>query len=188
MEYITIKDASKIELMRQLSGITNSGKLVDNAFKFITSNKDILDEGEFVIIRQEFPKAIPGIMNYMTLDTKYSINVKRSLVILVMLLLDINFTKGFASTGLGLTGFASQTIHKIAEKERCILLDTLIGNKSSTNDYLYYKKECVQNDIECSFRNDGCCTRGINDIEKLLDELINKEIIVKKEGQLRLTF
>lgn len=188
MEFITVCKASKMDLMREFSNVTNSGKLVDDTLEFIKKNEEILDDDEYVKITQELPEVKPGVFNMMILNTKYSINVKKSTIILIMLLLDMKFANGLASAGLTFTGFSSQTIHKITERERCILLDTFIGKKRQPNDYLYFKKECVQNDIECTYRDTGYCNRSIDDIKSLLRELKAKEIIIDKEGSLRLAF
>jgi len=87
-----------------------------------------------------------------------------------------------------MTGAASQTIFKIKAQEKCILLDTLISDKRVIDDYLYFEKECVQNDIECPYRNNYLCTRNIVEIDKLVNELMRKEIISRRNGIIKIAF
>lgn len=188
MEYIKFENATKFDLMKVFTEFTSSGKLVDDVFNFIVKNKSILEDDEYVNIIEEPVKIRPGIYNSMMLNAKYSINIKKSLIILIMILLDSKLKNAIASTGSALAGLSGQTIYKITNRERCILLDTLISNKRIVNDYLYFEKECVQNDIECPYRSDYMCNRNEFDIEKVLDELMSKQIIVRKNGIIRISF
>ena len=188
MEYLKFENATKFDLMKVFIEFTSSGKLVDDVFNFIVENKSILEDDEYVNIIKEPVNIIPGIYNSVMLNAKYSINIKKSLIVLIMLLLDSKLTKGIASTGLALTGVSGQTIYKITNRERCILLDTLISKKRIVDDYLYFEKECVQNDIECPYRSDYICNRNDFDIKKVLDELMLKQIIVRKNGIIRISF
>jgi hypothetical protein len=188
MERIKTYKASKMDLMRIVSDITNSGKLVDDTLSFISNNKKILDSDEYITIKDEFPELKPGFMNMMVMETKYSINIKKSLLILVMLILDVKATKGVSSAILSMSGYPSRTIYKIEENERCILLDTLIGERKTANDYLYNENECVQNDIACLYRKNGVCKRTIENIDKTIDILLSKEILIFKNNQYKISF
>ncbi len=188
MSNIKLYKASKHEVMRELSQFTSSGSTVDKALKLLQNNKELLCDNEFVSITQEFPPSQPGVMNMMVLQTKYSINVKKSVIALIIFLLDYHVTKGVASFAIGLSGNAAQTIHEISVIQRCILLDILVGNKKEAKDFDYNGNECVQNDICCSFRDDGLCRRDLTIINETISDLLDKDIIIERNGVLKLAF
>ena len=187
-EYMTLENASIVELMSEMVKYTSSGKLVESVFNFINKHESILEEEEYLEIEKAPMIYKPGVYNTMLLNANYSINIRKSLIIFLMLVLDSKMTKGIASTCLVLTGVSAQTIHKISEYERCILLDTLIGQKWIAEDYLYFNQECVQNDITCPYRKDYQCCRSLDNIEMLLDDLKTKQILNNKNGVIKISF
>lgn len=188
MDYIKFEGANKFDLMRELIEFTGSGVLVDDIFNFIIKNKGMLQEDEYVNIIEEPSKFPMGIYNTLILNAKYNVNIRKSLLIFIMLLLDSRITKGVASAVLGISGLSGQSIHKISEQEKCILLETLIGKKRLVDDYKHYKKQCTQKDIKCPYRIEYTCMRSHSESEKILDELISKEIIKRKNGFIQIMF
>ncbi|PRX21694.1 hypothetical protein BX659_13136 [Orenia metallireducens] len=188
MNYIEFNNVTKFDLMKELIELTSSGRHVDKVLDFLSKNPEILEDEEYVNILKNPTRMRPGFYNTIMFDTKYSINIRKSLLILIMLILDSNLTKGVASTALTMTGIASKTIYKITEQERCILLDTLISDKRVIDDYLYFEKECVQNDIECPYRSNYLCNRNIAEIDNLVNELMRKEIINRSNGIIKIAF
>ncbi|WP_070001011.1 hypothetical protein [Cellulosilyticum sp. I15G10I2] len=189
MEYICIQNGNKIDVMRELADFTNSGLLVDKTFDFILKHKEILESEESIMLEKKVPKIRCGeFMNYVSLDAKYSINIRKSLIILVMLLLDASLTKGAVTTLAGMAGKISQTFYMIDDKERCLLLDLLINKKSTIDVLMHHETECVQNDIKCPYRDRYICKRGELQVQNLVNELVEKQIIVNKSGRYSLAF
>lgn len=189
MEYLKIDKGTKIDVMREMMNYTNSGKLVDSAFEFLINNEHILNDDELIKIKKVAPLMQPGqVMNWFSMDSKYYINVRKSIIVLVLFLLDVSVTRGAASLIAGLLGVTTQTIHKLDEQERCLLLDILSSSKQSLDDFLYYESECVQNDIECKYKDSSTCKRSLIEIEKRLDKLTEFGIVHIKNGIYKLAF
>ena len=188
MDYIKFKGANKFDLMKELIEFTGSGILVDDILNFIIENEEILQDDEYVEIIKEPSKFPMGIYNTLILNAKYNVNIRKSLLIFIMLLLDSKITKKTGSKALGILSLSGKIIYKISIHEKCILLDTLIGKKRRMEDYHYYEKECIKNNIECPYRIKYKCMRNYSELEKIFNKLISKEIITKKDGFIKIIF
>lgn len=188
MEYLKVKNSDKSKVMKQLNEITNSGVLVDKVFDFIQENQEMLNEDEYLKIKKEFPEISPGSIGMMILKNKYSINIKKTTIVILAFFLDMEFFNGIVNLSLNLTEFQSNAIHKIKIEERCLLLDMISTKKRENKDFNYHNKECVQNNIECGFRDNYMCNRSSEVINGQLKDLLSKQIIKKKNGLFKPTF
>ncbi len=188
MDYLRVNDAEKSEVMQQLMEITNKGVLVDKIFNYLQEHNDLLSNDEYVEIKIEYPKFPPGTLGMMIMNKKYSVNIKIATIVIIAFLLDISFSKGLANLSLNLAGFSSQVLQKIKEEEKCLVIDILMGNKKVEKDFDFYNKECVQNDIECPFRDEYICKRTVKIICDQIKNLKSKQIIKIKNGIIKQTF
>ena len=188
MDYIKVNNSDKAEVMQQFRGITNSGTLVDKVFSYLQKHEEILDDDEYVKEITELPHMPPGFMGMMIMNTKYSVNVRKSTIVIIAFLLDLSFSKGIASLTLNLIGFSTQVLQKIKNEEKCLITDILLRNKKEAGDFNYNNNECVQNDIECPYRDENICKRTIEIINSQLERLIEQQIIKKKDGYLKQAF
>ncbi len=188
MDYLRVNDAEKSEVMQQLKEITNKGALVDKIFYYLQEHNNLLSNDEYVKIKTEYPKFPPGTIGMIIMNTKYSVNIKKATIVIIAFLLDIGFSKGLANLFLSSAGFSLQVLQKIKDKEKCLVLDILMGNKKDEKDFDFYNKECVQNDIECSFRDEYICKRSLKIIRYQIKNLKSKQIIHIKNGVIKQTF
>lgn len=188
MEYLKVNNAEKIDVMRQLKDITNSGELVDKVLNFLQKHNKLLEKNEHIIVKQETPKMPSGVLGMIILKTKYSINIKKSTIVIIAFLLDVNFSKGITSLALNLVGFSPQVLQKITDDKKCLVSDVLIGNKKDFNDFNYYNKKCIHTGIECPFRDVCTCKRTDEEIRNQIEYLKLKQIIKIKDGFIKQTF
>lgn len=183
------------DIMRELNGITNSGKLVKKVFKFIQENINILESEEYFIEERDLKKEAlieeimtksqePVFFNSLILNNNYHINLKKSTFIIIAFLLDSTFSKGITSLALNMAGFSTKSIQKINAEEKCLLLDVL----KKANDFNYHDQYCYQKDINCPFQTDYKCHRSSNKIKTLLSSLQEKGVLTNKNGKYAITF
>ncbi len=183
------------DIMRELNGITNSGKLVEKVFKFIQENNNILESEEYFIEERDLKKEAfiedimtksqePVFFNSLILNNNYHINLKKSTFIIIAFLLDSTFSKGITSLALNMAGFSTKSIQKINAEEKCLLLNVL----KKANDFNYHAQYCYQKDINCPFQIDYKCNRSSNKIKALLTSLQEKGVLTNKNGKYAIIF
>jgi hypothetical protein len=180
MDYLQVTNSDVTEVMRQLQSITNSGKSIGSLLDYLQKHNELLDDDEYVNIEAKVNKPSPGPIGFILMNKKYSINIKKSTIIILAFLLDLNLSKGIASLVLNLSGFSFQVLQKIENEEKCLVIDILLGNKKNASDFNYNNEECVQNEIKCPYRDEYFCKRPIETINNLFEKLIAKQVIQKK--------
>lgn len=188
MEYINTTNDDFVEIMRQVHDITNSGKTVKKVLNFIDKNRAILGEDEYFVVKEEPPRFPPGFVGMMILQSKYSINIKKTTILILALLFDSTISLPVASGILSATGFQTKSFSKINDKDRCVIIDVIAGKKKDFQDFEYYGKACVEKEIECPFRNGLSCQRTKSDIEEIINTLINDGVILKENGAYKQCF
>ncbi len=183
MEYLTLKNAEFVEVMRQLNEITTSGNLVRKVFDFINVHKQILTSEEYFYENTTMPRMPPGVIGMMVMKSKYSINMKISTILILALLIDSQLVLPIASNFLGFIGYSTKVIEKIQDNERCIIIDILLGGKKTYQEFNYYKNECILNDINCPYRKEYVCDRKIDVIKDIIKKLEEKIIIKHVNGK-----
>lgn len=113
---------------------------------------------------------------------QYYINLPKSVLMVIALILDITLTKGIISGVCGMLGVQTQAFYHINRHkgEACLLRECLRnGNAANSDGYSYLTgKECINNDLECQYRNeDGQCCIQKTDIEEVLTHFKEAHII-----------
>lgn len=150
---------------------------------FLKANKSILSETEKYSLDTTYPSPPPGMMCMMVARYDYYINLKVTTIALVALLLDINVSKGIASTLVSLSGAPSQAFVKLNEEngEKCILKETLLqprkkGNKEILNKF---NGECCNNHMDCQYRRANECRCTEENVLSIYERLTEKNVFCK---------
>lgn len=113
---------------------------------------------------------------------QYYINLPKSVLMVIALILDITLTKGIVSGICGMLGVQAQSFYHINQHkgETCLLRECLRNNNTADSDgYSYLMgNECINNDLKCQYRNeDGQCCIQKTDIEEVLTHFKEAQII-----------
>ncbi len=172
MDYINIQ-GDENSIIQELSKYMNQGGaklIVQNLSSYI----DILDDDEIFDVKEEKREQENGL-GFMIPKTNYYLNVRKTTIAFIGLLFDIQFTKGFASFILDIFGVTADTIRKLSEVEKCVLL--LIKTDSiNMNDGKYALSgapNCMNFALRCTYCQYDKCNLSkevLNDtVQKLLD-------------------
>lgn len=119
MQYITIRGNENdiISELSQYMSPSNARIIVRNLSAFT----DLIDDDETLEINREYPDLGDG-MDFLIPATNYYVNLKMTTLAFIGLMLDIEFTKGFASFILNVFGITADAIRKLSDTEKCVLL------------------------------------------------------------------
>ena len=177
MDYINIQ-GDESTIIQELTKYMNQGgaKLI---LQNLSSFMDVLDDDETFDVREEKQRKEDGL-GFMVPKTNYYLNVRKTTIAFIGLLFDIQFTQGFASFALNIFGITADTIRKLSNIEKCVLL-LLKSNSITTNNggYVFSSTpDCMSFALECTYcQYDRCCLPNdvLNDtIQKLLENKIIK--------------
>lgn len=109
-------------------------------------------------------------------DGQYYINLPKSVLMVIALILDITLTKGIVSGVCGMLGVQMQSFYHINQHkgETCLLRECLRNDKMADSDEYSHLtgKECINNDLKCQFRNGaGQCSIQKKILKKYLHVL-----------------
>lgn len=196
-EYITLDNVDIGILMRNLNknfGI-NSGSLAKKAIIFFKDNPDVLNNDQYIKIDESnVRRPEPGISyyNYVPMDAKYFINIKKTTFGIVLAILSLLYDENIFSKIIEMifgNKISENIFHKINEDERCILLELLCKKEvSSVSNFNYENKECCANNIKCNYRRDGICFRNQNQTNEILNQLCEKGIVKFSNKNYRIIF
>lgn len=115
-------------------------------------------------------------------EGQYYINLSKSVVMIIALLLDITLTKGIVSGICAMLGIQSQVFHNMNQHkgEVCLLREYMRNNNILSAEGFQYLmgKECINIDLECKYRNtEGRCCIQEADIKKILEYFREIKII-----------
>lgn len=172
MDYVNIQ-GDENTIIQELSKYMNQGGaklIVQNLSSFM----DVLGDDEVFDVKEEKLEQENGL-GFMVPKTNYYINVRKTTIAFIGLLFDIQFTKGFASFTLEIFGITADTIRKLSEIEKCVLL--LIKTDSITMDDGEYAlsgvPNCMNFALGCTYCQYDKCQLSkevLNDtVQKLLD-------------------
>ncbi len=172
MDYINIQGEENTVIL-ELSKYMNQGgaKLM---IQNLTSFMDALDEDDVFNITEEIPEQ-KDELGFIVPKTNYYLNIKKTTLAFIGLLFDIQFTQGFTSFALNIFGITADTIRKLSNIEKCVLL--LIKTDSVTTDNGGYTlngtTKCMNFTLGCTYcQYDRCCLSNdvLNDtIQRLLE-------------------
>lgn len=177
MDYINIQGDESI-VISELSKYVNQGgaKLIVQNLPFFM---DVLRNDETFEIKEEKQEQENGL-GFMVPKTNYYLNLKKTTLAFIGLLLDIRFENSFAPFALNIFGITADTIRKLKDMEKCVLL--LVKTDSIVMDNGKYTlngtPKCMNFTLGCTYRQyDKCCLSNdaLHDtVQKLLDEKIIK--------------
>lgn len=177
MDYVNIQ-GDENTIIQELSKYMNQGgaKLI---VQNLSSFKEVLCDDEAFDVKKDRQGQENGL-GFMVPKTNYYINLRKTTIAFIGLLFDIQFTKGFASFTLEIFGITADTIRKLSEIEKCVLL--LIKTDSITLDDGQYAlsgaPNCMNFTLGCTYCQYDKCDLSkevLNDtVRKLLDEKIIK--------------
>lgn len=177
MDYISIQ-GDENTIISELSPYVNQGgaKLIIQNLPFFI---DFLGDDEIFETKEEKQELENGL-GFMVPKTNYYLNVKKTTLAFIGLLLDIQFENSFTSFALNIFGVTADTIRKLKDMEKCVLL--LIKTNSIVTDNGKYTlngtPKCMNFTLGCTYRQyDKCCLSNdaLHDtVQKLLDEKIIK--------------
>ena len=135
-----------------------------------------LDETECLDMQEVYRGSGSSGLGLMIKDTDYFINVKKTSLALFGLILDVQFTKGFASFALAMFGVAAEKIRKLSYDEKQILLwinaDQVIISSSGE----YY--------INVEYQHPYSSEK----IKEIVDQLVKEEIVIRDGRTLKIQF
>jgi|GEM_PF-5102047 len=143
-----------------------------------------LDSDEKVYIERVAPPAKENLLSLIIYKYKYYINLKSTTLALLALLADSYMAKevgiGGASIVLAMLGVNFRAFARVPDSsgERCVLIETHRKKEGALNifdDIIGH--ECVHNNLNCKYKDNGICTISKLDVEKLFDTLVNKNIL-----------
>lgn len=113
---------------------------------------------------------------------QYYINLPKSVLMVIALILDITLTKGIISGVCGMLGVQTQSFYHIKQNkgETCLLRECLRNDNAADSDRYSYLmgNECMNNDLKCQYRNEeGQCCIQKTDIEEVLKHFEEVQII-----------
>lgn len=149
--------------------------------------KNLLSKDEKLEMTTEFPQMPPGTLGILIPKTKTNlyVNLKVTTITLIALILDAEITKGMASFILAATGFNTNSIVKLNEEvgEKCILLEIYRKQHHEAKLDIFDQicgKECVNNHMNCKYRNQDVCTISKEEVKDFLERMVNKNMFCKK--------
>lgn len=177
MDYINIQ-GDENTIILELSKYMNQGGaklMIQNLISFM----DALDEDDVFNITEEIPEQKDGL-GFIVPKTNYYLNIKKTTLAFIGLLFDIQFTQGFTSFVLNIFGITADTIRKLSNIEKCVLL--LVKTDSVTTNNGGYALDgipkCMNFLLGCTYCQYDKCHLSkeiLNDtIQKLLEEKIIK--------------
>lgn len=85
-----------------------------------------------------------------------------------------------------------ENLNKLCEENGEFCITKEIGCRRNEidgwNDFVNARNECINNQLTCEYNQDGKCKLTEKEFEKLLNALIEKKIICKKNGNYKITF
>jgi len=166
----------------------NSALLFDVIYK----NQNLLSEGEGF---SKVPKGEPSdegtsILNYLTNDASYYINIKSFTIALFCLLFDIAISKGLATFLLELYG-VDYSLVKLEDFEKCVAYKIKSEKRIDFEqlkllvlcNYTSFNTSCYQ------LNSDNTCRKWAEEnLDKALASLLSKKIIKAKQGYYGIIF
>lgn len=157
---------------------------IDKFVNFI-SKKNFYNGIDRIVTRSAYSSPPPGMMGLMIAEKQYNINLTKSALILLSVIIDIKLKVPLVSTGMALAGVNAKTIAKLDERkgEKCIACEVMANGRKMFNKSMFNNKgQCINNNFQlCKYKNSDLCTISNDDIDDVLNNLIKKSVI-KKDG------
>ena len=114
-------------------------------------------------------------------EGQYYINLPKSVVITIAFLLDITLTKGIILGVCSMLGIQEQVFYSMNQHKGavCLLREYMRDSNILVAEGFRYLigKECINNDLECKYRNAEGCSIQEADIKRILEYFREIKII-----------
>jgi hypothetical protein len=173
------------EFLKYIDNKSDIAKLID----FLDDNTRDINKDEQFMKNMQFPSTPPGMMSFLVPTTKYYLNIKLTSIALFALLFDLTLTKGFASLFTRLFGKTGQSIVKLLDHEKCIVLESYRNKLHQLNKNAFsVNQECFNNDLKCKYHSsDDRCSLTTNEVDRIADELLKKNVYELCNGVFKLS-
>lgn len=187
MEFIELK-GNENDIITLLQEYTNEGgaKLLLHNMQ---SNAELL-KGEESYERFENKQEGEGL-DFFSPQYDYYINIKKTTLAFLGLVIDIRFTKGFLGFVLSVFGVHAEAIRKLSKKEKCVLLLVKYDSiKYESGKYFVQDhSKCLNFCLDCTFRDYDRCRIEENSLNNTIKQLLENGIIEKTSNDsLKLIF
>lgn len=183
----TLKLNGKLEqIRRQLKSyglsldLNETQQLLDTLF----ANKEYLQTDETVTSQMVTPNFGVGMIGFMTFDYSYHISISKLTLCAISIFAD-KITGGLSDKILSVFGVSFKAINPINERngEKCIVKETILFHNKVGNVKILkqFKGKCCNNDLNCSFKEDGNCKCTEENIKIIYESLVQRDIF-KKDG------
>lgn len=171
---------SKMEILMQLvEKFEITTKVANTIFDYLDNHQDILGDDESFESNKANPCEEENSINLLFSESGYYINVRRTTIAILAVVLDCFLTKGMSSAALALAGVELQAIMKLKEEKLCLVKE-MIHNRNDLHDcdsLSRFGLECINNDIPCRYNVNGMCTLKKDQLSTVLVYLSQKGII-----------
>ena len=133
-----------------------------------------------------------GDFCYLIDEWNYNINIKALSLATIALMLDIKLKMGLVSTTLAIIGAGGRAVVKVdvEDAEKCLISEAIMRKSHIIDKYLFKetRHECVHNDYNCKFKENGMCVITEEHIVDVLDGLSQKNVFKKIGGAYKYNF
>jgi len=193
MKEININNVKRSDLIFEISKVVDSdddATLIVDYLEKSQENRRIISQNEFFDRRDIFttPPNVT-VIGFVTSNYRYSVNINYATIAVIALILDIEITQGLVSMLAASTGLSIQSIKKIPRDHRCFVAEVYLKKHCSYDDLNYEHKECVWNNLDCSYRDyNGICTRSSEVVNTQAKKLLDDKVIKQEDGKLKISF
>lgn len=174
----------KQEVLAELQEIGLSQQSAEKLLALLTKEKNLVCKDEIFQMDPIENKSDGKMLGLMILEYNYFINIRVGTAFLLSVLIDNNVGFPITSSYLAVRGM-KRLIEKIDEYSgvKCILLEILrTPNKSAETSILDgFYGECCNNNLHCSFQNEGKCKCTVENVEKIMEQLVSIGILKKED-------
>lgn len=126
------------------------------------------------------------IFGFTIPKTNYYLNMKKTTLAFIGLIFDIQLTKGFASFALSVLGITADTIRKLSDIEKCVLLLIKSDSIITDNDGYAFNGtlNCINFASGCTYCQYDRCNLDKGVLNDTIRKLLGNNIIRRKGNSL----
>lgn len=183
MERILIRGEEK-DIISELSKYINPDD-IKMIIRSLPVFSDLIDDDEDLEISRAGQEPENG-MGFVIPKSNYYINLKKTTIAFIGLVLDIRFTEGFTSFILSIFGVAADAIRKLSDMEKCVLF-LVKADAVLTGEDEYTLKDsapCINYARNCNCRQYDRCIITRDMLTNTVQILLEKNLIKQMGNQL----